>query len=762
MEHCFLKSNTQGYDIGVVKNPWKVLGPGGGGAMFIPTVSPHNADMAMVVCDMTGAYITHDGGKKWAEINLKTRVDSIAFHPLKPLTLYAGSSGLFRSEDGGNRWSLIFPSPDSVIGEKYLGDEAAHYYVSGDNWPGGAVCSICPDPGQPDYLFIGVNSGSLQIFSSSNSGESWKKAYEVKGKSIHKLYIDPTSPFENRILYIFTDTTAYKAEINSGKLDEIPIPSREDVIISADCGINPDTGMPVFYTVTPVCWENGKMKSGIFRSLDRGYSWHELEEGLDRDFYGPENGQLRRFSGISVAGLDCRKVYLSVLRSPEIFVHQRPEMNYQGMLISSDMGDTWDWTMKMGEAMPENVKGGWLEKNYDTDWVGSPIQLAVCPTNPEICYYTGIGMVGRTADGGKTWEQLYCDEYSDQSVSGRCIEVTTCYGVHFDPFDKNHKVISYTDIGMFQSFNGGDSWIQAINGVPRRWINTCYWLEFDPEIKGKAWSAWSEAHDLPREKLFRNDHFAHYKYAGGICRSENGITSWQKSNEGMPEDCVTTHIVLDPQSPAGRRTLYAAGFGKGVYKSVDDGHTWALKNNGLGENLNAWRILLLPDGALYLVIARGKRQGKIIDGEIFRSTEGAEHWEKVLLPDGVNAPNDLVFDPENPERMYLACWPYTQNGDEVYGGAYITENGGKSWDNIFDRSSYVYGLALHPDRSSEVFLVNFEGSAYRSENRGISWKRVEGYNFKWGHRPIVDPYNKDMLYITTFGSSVWHGPARGI
>lgn len=42
------------------------------------------------------------------------------------------------------------------------------------------------------------------------------------------------------------------------------------------------------------------------------------------------------------------------------------------------------------------------------------------------------------------------------------------------------------------------------------------------------------------------------------------------------------------------------------------------------------------------------------------------------------------------------------------------------------------------------------------------WRRLEGYNFKWGHRPVLDPHNKGMLFLTTFGSSVWYGPDRGV
>ena len=45
-------------------------------------------------------------------------------------------------------------------------------------------------------------------------------------------------------------------------------------------------------------------------------------------------------------------------------------------------------------------------------------------------------------------------EQPDGSFISRGLDVTTAYGVHFDPFDSNHIAISYTDIGYHHSFNG--------------------------------------------------------------------------------------------------------------------------------------------------------------------------------------------------------------------------------------------------------------------------------------------------------------------
>ena len=122
------------------------------------------------------------------------------------------------------------------------------------------------------------------------------------------------------------------------------------------------------------------------------------------------------------------------------------------------------------------------------------------------------------------------------------LDVTTAYGVHFDPFDPKRMFISYTDIGLFRSENAGASWFSAGQGVPPRWRNTTYWIAFDPEVRGRVWGAMAGAHDLPRPKMWRE--MQPVKYPGGVCRSEDGGKTWIPSNKGMPET-ATTHVLLD-------------------------------------------------------------------------------------------------------------------------------------------------------------------------------------------------------------------------
>ena len=109
---------------------FRVIGPGGGGAMFNPTISPHDVNTILVSCDMTGSYITHDGGRTWRMFNLRGVVNFFVFDPKDPKTMYAHATGLWRSIDGGESWSLISPAPSTIQGVKMNSDHADETIVS--------------------------------------------------------------------------------------------------------------------------------------------------------------------------------------------------------------------------------------------------------------------------------------------------------------------------------------------------------------------------------------------------------------------------------------------------------------------------------------------------------------------------------------------------------------------------------------------------------------------------------------------------------
>ena len=90
---------------------WTILGPGGGGTTKRPAISPHDAHIVLVACDMTGAYVTVNGGDSWRMFNLGTVPNAFAFDPSRPQTIYAGAGAVFRSDDSGRTWRMVLPDP---------------------------------------------------------------------------------------------------------------------------------------------------------------------------------------------------------------------------------------------------------------------------------------------------------------------------------------------------------------------------------------------------------------------------------------------------------------------------------------------------------------------------------------------------------------------------------------------------------------------------------------------------------------------------
>jgi photosystem II stability/assembly factor-like uncharacterized protein len=285
-------------------------------------------------------------------------------------------------------------------------------------------------------------------------------------------------------------------------------------------------------------------------------------------------------------------------------------------------------------------------------------------------------------------------------------------------------------------------------------------MEFDPEVRGRAWAVASGIHDLPRTKMWSRTPVS--KYNGGVVVTGDGGRSWQVSGS-MPQTAVT-HLLLDPASPAASRTLYVAGFGRGVFKSSDGGHTWQLRNNGIeGAEPFAWRFARASDGTLYLVIARRSDDGSIGnsgDGALYRSTDGAGRWTPVPLPAGVNGPNGLAVDPRDPKRLYLAAWRRAVPAADGGGGIYLSTDAGASWRRVLSEDQHVYDVTVDPRDPSLLYASGFSSAAWRSADRGLTWRRIRGYDFKWGHRVIPDPRRTGWIFISTFGGSVWYGPAE--
>src|SRR5262249_31204184 len=143
-------------------------------------------------------------------------------------------------------------------------------------------------------------------------------------------------------------------------------------------------------------------------------------------------------------------------------------------------------------------------------------------------------------------------------------------------------------------------------------------------------------------------------------------------------------------------------------------------NRGLPASPLTWRMAIGRNGVFYAVTVRRSEQGTFGgegDGALYRSANGAESWEKMPLPEGLNGPVAITVDPDDPLRLYLSAWGRF-NRDErslaEQGGVFLSTDGGLRWSNILNVSRRIYDVTIDPHDHRILNATGFEASAWRS------------------------------------------------
>src|SRR5258708_4472636 len=585
---------------------FKVIGRGGGGATFHPSISPHDPQTVLVSCDMTGSYITHDAGKSWRMFNLRGVVEFFVFYTIDRQVIYAQSNGLWRSQDEGETWRLVYPSPSSVKSIKMSSDHSDEDLIAEPN-PLGRITAMAIDPSDSKTLYVAAGDRKKQMFAlfiSGDGGQKWIREEDLPGLA-YKLWVNPHSATSARMVLI-AGAHFIEKKTSSG-MHGLSGPSAK-TFRDFSAGFKKD-GLPLIYVIGD---------ESAYTSDDEGTTWRKAS-------LGQGGGRVRAIAtslhNPTIASVSYRDL-------------EEGGIKWLGVAKTTDGGRHWRPVWKEDSnpaAKPAtNIHDAWITERFGSDWGENPLALAVAEQDANIGYGTDLGRTMRTTDGGASWVAVYSRKSSENGWASTGLDVTNAYGYHFDPFDHNRQFISTTDIGLFRSEDGGQSWIGSTRGVPKEWMNTTYWIVFDPEVRGRAWSVNSWTHDLPRPKVGRRKGIGGYR--GGVCTSDEGVRTRTKSNDGM-EETAATHILLDPTSPPTARVLYVAAFGRGVYKSGDGGKSWKLKTVGITQKEPfAWRIVRDSRGTVYVLVARRSEDGSIGtdgDGAVYKSTDGAENWSRI-------------------------------------------------------------------------------------------------------------------------------------
>lgn len=331
-----------------------------------------------------------------------------------------------------------------------------------------------------------------------------------------------------------------------------------------------------------------------------------------------------------------------------------------GVWKTIDYGTTW-----------KNVSDGF----FKTPSIGA---ISVDQKDPNIVY-AGTGSDGlrsnviagkgvyKSVDGGKTWDHIGLENVGQIGA------------VEIDPENSNIVYVaaigqafnSNPERGIYKTIDGGNSWKKILFVSDKTGFAD---LEFLPGNSQVIYAAAWKAERKPWTIISGGD-----SSEGGIYKSIDGGSNWNKIETGLPEGLIGKIDLA--VSAADSKVLYAlieAPDDKGgVYKSIDQGKSFKLMSNDKGIRSRPFyytNITADPTkpNKVY-VMATG----------YYRSDDGAKTWKKMTPPHGDN--HDMWINPNDPDL-------FIQAND---GGANVTFNGGKTWSSQFNQpTSEIYQVEV--------------------------------------------------------------------
>lgn len=227
--------------------------------------------------DLDGEW--HDSGLKFPE-GVDTKIEKVwSIVPGEAegeVWCGVAPAALFHSTDGGKSWALNPALWD---------DPTRPNWVAG----GGGLClhSICPYPGDPTQLTIGISS--VGVFHTEDGGASWKRRITGLPRSSEDLPDDQQiqcvhsvhrSPVQPETLYVQFHNGVFRSDDGARTWNSIDagLPSNFGLPMAIDPN-NPDRAF-----VIPLQSEMDRVtvdgKVRVFETADRGANWETLSEGL--------------------------------------------------------------------------------------------------------------------------------------------------------------------------------------------------------------------------------------------------------------------------------------------------------------------------------------------------------------------------------------------------------------------------------------------------------------------------------------------------
>jgi len=749
--------------------PWvQTNGPMGGPITTID-IDPTDPNCMYAGGNDGNIFKTIDAGATWISLPrpapLCTSIRDLIVSPADPLTLFSlildesGSGDLYRSSNGGDSWSSLFPGKDTWItcvamdpedplnlATGALDGQVMGSSDGGDTWtditanlPHETIADIAATSGR--QIWVGTADGyNGRLFYSSAIGVEWDEV-PIFGKplntDINSVSIDPSNintiyvglkyvpggqaPPEFPFLYKTTDhgqswTNIYLPDPGSAVKILCCDSSNNALYVANGCCIYKDSGQG-WITVPVDPLPDGdvndmdidprddnliflpRISGGILKSTDAGDNWEFCDDGISNT-----NVQLMTLS----RDPGVNRIYVGA--GMDIFK-------------STDNGKIWNH----GEDIWAHQTAGEMHP--------APAALQASPFDPETVWYiSDVGQIYKTQDSALTWNKLADPFMIKNNDAETAFRWGSIHALTVAPSDPYTLYASKNGFGLFKSVNSGHSW----EHLPQAEVDYTLSIAVHPSIPDIVYAG-----SIP--KPFQNE--------GLLRQSTDGGQTWRTSLSASDSSGITS-VAIDPGNPS---TVYAGSTGEGgnVWVSYDEGDTWA----NINDRFDFTNVHVFTADPAECDVAYAGVWG----GGTFRTSDAGETWTPFLNRDTISAIAILV-DPTDSDILYFA--------DRTTPNIFRTLDGGLNWESFFYAGELYYRVlsaALAPGNPTVLYAACLKinepvvGDVFRIEN-GVS-TCVTGTLERTPVALAVDPSEADTVYAvlhahgvykTSDGGSMWH------
>ena len=723
-------------------------GIGGGGALFSPSINPANPSEIYIACDMSQMFHSTNKGSSWdmldfrtlqaghdAEVQFTNNTSTMYCLNYRPAKDGSDMTIPVKSTDAGKTWKKLPGNPDSTAG----------------------TYKIAVNYNNPNQVLIGYYG---QLYFSNDGGSTFK--------NIHNAVNNGSGVLVGGVLF-------------SGS--SIFIGTNDGVLASTDGGSNFSmaslTGIPSGQQIFSFAAARSGNSTRLFCLTANtsdiyvgvlAFSYNNLVKGVySVTLSGSSTSGTWQSVGSGINLSSSYPVYIRMAATDTSTAWIAGGSATSAPIVLKYTGATKKWTNTFLTTSNQNITTGWSGSGGDKAWSFPEVSLGftVDMNDASKLIFTDYSFASLSTDGGSTWNQVYVNPNQQnaagsnttkgKSYSSIGLENTTCWQVYWA--DKANMFSCFSDISGVRSVDSGYSWSFNYTGHSD---NSMYRIVKNIS-SNTMYGATSTVHDMYQSTRLQDASLDAGK--GKVLQSTDKGATWTLLHDFAHP---VIWLATNPKAP---NQLYASVINSsngGIFVSYDVQNgatsTWKQLPNPTRTEGHPFNVYVLNDGKV-LCTYSGRRNSSgafTKSSGVFLYDSATNSWADVSDPGMMYWTKDITIDPGDASQntWYVGVFSGWGGAPNGLGALYKTTDRGKNWKKVFTQAQRVTGCTINPNNHSEMYLTTETDGLWYCANATASaptFTQVSSYPFRQPERVFFNPYDKNQIWVSSFGNGMRMG-----